>query len=96
MRDKPMPKTTNRTPLKAGQSIIYQGGLEGGLTKGNRYTVLEDEYVENNWRIIRVTCDDGVARKVPPQVFANEDGEVLGCPDTTEASSTEVKRWVCI
>jgi hypothetical protein len=69
----------DKTPLKAGQSIIYQSGLQGDLTEGRHYTVLEDEYVTDGWRIIRVTCDDGIPRKVPPQAFTNESGEVLGC-----------------
>lgn len=70
----------DKTPIKAGQSITYRGGLEQGLlTEQKRYVVLEDEYVANGWRIIRVACDDGVARKVPPQAFANDSGEALGC-----------------
>ena len=69
----------NKKPLKANQPIIYDGGLQGALTVGKTYTVLEDEVTEKGWRIIRVMCDDGIARKVPPQMFHNEAGEQLGC-----------------
>lgn len=70
----------DRTRLRAGQIIFYARGLEEGkLTPLKGYPVLDDEIQQDRWRIIRVKCDDGQARKVPPAAFTNGSGIALGC-----------------
>lgn len=65
--------------LAAMQSIVCDEDGIDNLTKGRSYTILEDESQDGNWRIIRVTCDDGVARRVPPQMFRTPAGDLIGC-----------------
>ncbi len=69
------------SPLKAGMHLVFDTPPrhDNPLTRGKVYTVLEDEVDRAGWRIIRVTCDDGVARRVPPQFFRSQDGKLFGC-----------------